>query len=198
MLAFGSTMSTPVPMRFPDTQLLWTVPRVYTPQECEAIVEKIESWAPSLATNNPIYRDQDRVMRDDPKMAEDLFARLRPHLPPTIGDLSLRRLNERLRFYRYQAGQRFAPHMDHWYQPNDREITLLTVLVYFNGDFEGGETQFEEQLAATVAPEPGLVAVFQHKVRHAGCPVQSGTKYAMRTDVLYEAPDTIELTYASE
>lgn len=42
-----------------------------------------------------------------------------------------------------------------------------------------------EQLEEVVTPKPGLVAVFQHKVRHEGCEVLSGTKYAFRTDVIY-------------
>ena len=43
-----------------------------------------------------------------------------------------------------------------------------------------------EQVACVIVPEPGKVAIFQHKVRHEGCIVRSGRKYAMRTDVIYE------------
>lgn len=174
-----------VPMRFEDERLLWWVDDVYSPEECTALVAGIEAAAPTLATNNPIYRDQDRVMRDDPTFARELFVRLRPHLPERMGELRLLRLNERLRFYRYRAGQRFSPHMDHWYRPSDDEITLHTVLAYFNEGFEGGETRFQEQVEETVIPRPGRVAIFQHKVRHEGCEVTLGIKYAMRTDVVY-------------
>jgi hypothetical protein len=81
--------------------------------------------------------------------------------------------------------------MDHWYRPNDRQITLHTVLVYFNDDFEGGETAFHEQFDRLVSPKPGMVAIFQHKLRHEGRAVLRGTKYAMRSDVIYEADDII-------
>ena len=37
----------------------------------------------------------------------------------------------------------------------------------------------------------GRVAVFQHKIRHEGCPVLRGARYAMRSDVIYEADDII-------
>jgi prolyl 4-hydroxylase len=174
-----------VPMRFEDERLLWWVDGVYSPEECAALVARIEADAPTLATNNPLYRDQDRVMRDDPTFAHELLDRLRPHLPERMGELRLLRLNERLRFYRYRAGQRFSPHMDHWYRPSDDEITLHTVLVYFNEGFEGGETRFLEQLEETVVPRAGRVAIFQHKLRHEGCTVTRGIKYAMRTDVVY-------------
>jgi hypothetical protein len=180
-----------IPMRFEDRPLLLQVPDLYSPAECELFIALIESSAPKLATNNPIYRDQDRVIRDDLEIADDLFQRLRPHLPATMGPLRVVGLNERLRFYRYRAGQRFDPHTDHWYQPSPHRITLYTVLAYFNDDFAGGETRFHEQLDDTVVPRRGLVAVFQHKLRHEGCPVLRGTKYAMRSDVIYEADEPI-------
>jgi prolyl 4-hydroxylase len=179
-----------IPMRFESEPLLWVVPDIYSEAECRAFIDGIEAFSLSLP-NNPSYRDQDRVMRDDPQVASELFHRLRPHLSERIGELHLLGLNERLRFYRYRRGQRFTPTMDHWYRPNDRQVTLHTVLVYFNDDFDGGETRFLEQLDRVVRPQPRLVAIFQHKIRHEGCEVKHGTKYAMRTDVLYEAQDSI-------
>lgn len=173
-------------MRFEEERLLWFVDDIYSAAECAELIALIERSSPTLATNNPIYRDQDRVVRDDVQIANQLFLRLRPHLPERMGDLRLSRLNERLRFYRYRPGQRFEPHMDHWYRPSDHEITLHIVLAYFNDDFEGGETAFQEQLEEVIAPKRGRVALFQHKLRHEGRPVIRGTKYAMRSDVIYE------------
>jgi hypothetical protein len=37
------------------------------------------------------------------------------------------------------------------------------------------------------AKRAGMVAVFQHKLRHEGRPVVRGTKYALRSDVIYES-----------
>ncbi|CAM2010820.1 prolyl hydroxylase family protein [Acanthopleuribacter pedis] len=182
----------PIPMRFDAFPLLWTLDDVYSPAECARIIADINASELKPAGKNPNYRNQDRVMRDDPAAAEDLFQRLRSRIPKQMGPLSLVGLNERLRYYRYAPGQGFAPHVDHWFRPNPRQITLLTVLVYFNDDFTGGETHFEEQLTETeqflktVEPKPGRVAIFQHMVTHEGRPVRSGYKYAMRTDVVYE------------
>ena len=183
-----------IPMRFETERLLWRVDDVYTAAECAEFVELIERSAPTLATNNPLYRDQDRVIRDDPAMAEELFRRLRPHLLERMGSLRLVGLNDRLRFYRYRPGQRFEPHMDHWYRPDERRITLHTVLAYFNDDFEGGETRFQEQIEEVVRPRRGTVVIFQHKVRHEGCQVRRGAKYAMRSDVIYEADEPVGTT----
>jgi hypothetical protein len=180
-------------MLFPG-QRLWLVDDVCAPTECKAWIDLIERSQPALATNNPGYRDQDRVMVDDADAADALYARLAPRLPRQVGDLEIFGLNPRLRLYRYRPGQRFAEHTVHWYQPSDTEISLLTVLVYLNDGFVGGETRFTEHLDAVVEARPGRVAVFQHKLRHEGAPVVSGTKYAIRTDVLYRAPTRIELT----
>lgn len=184
-------MAIKIPMRFETERLLWLVEDVYTEAECRRFIDFIERASPTLATNNPLYRDQDRVIKDDPEIAAELFRRLRSHLPEQIETLRLVGLNERLRMYRYRAGQRFDPHMDHWYRPAANQITLHTILVYFNDDFEGGETRFQEQIEQTVIPTRGTVAIFQHKIRHEGCLVRRGIKYAMRSDVIYEAPEPI-------
>jgi prolyl 4-hydroxylase len=180
-------MTIEIPMRYETEPLLWVVEDVYTRAECRDLIDFIERASPTIATNNPLYRDQDRVIKDDPGMAGDLFSRLRPHLPERIDGLRLVGLNERLRMYRYRPGQRFDAHMDHWYRPRENQITLHTVLVYFNDDFEGGETRFREQVEEIIIPKPGMAAIFQHKIRHEGRPVLRGTKYAMRSDVIYEA-----------
>jgi prolyl 4-hydroxylase len=180
-----------LPMRFEHSPLLWTVDGIYSEAECRSMIAEIDAASPTIATNNPMYRNQDRVMRDEPEKAADLFARVQPHLPTEIKDFRLVGLNERLRYYRYQPGQNFAPHMDHWYRPREDQITLYSVLVYFNDDFVGGNTRFMEQVEQVVVPRPGMAAIFQHKIRHEGCEVTQGTKYAMRTDVIFEAPGPI-------
>ena len=177
---------TDVPFRFESECFLWTVENVYSSKECDRLISLIEASAPTIATNNPMFRDQDRVIRDDPEISADLFRRLRPRIPSRMGNFVLVGLNERLRMYRYRSGQRFAPHMDRGYCPNDSQVTLHSVLVYLNADFEGGETRFTEQLEHTVVPKTGMTVIFQHKLTHEGCTVRTGTKYAMRTDVIYE------------
>jgi prolyl 4-hydroxylase len=181
-------------MLFPGERL-WLVDDVFDRDECGRWIDLIERSQPALATNNPLHRDQDRVIVDDGAAADELHARLAPGLPHRLGDLAIVGLNPRLRLYRYGPGQRFAEHTDHWYQPSPTEITLLTVLVYLNDGFVGGETRFTEHLDAVVDARPGRVAVFQHKLRHEGAPVVSGTKYAIRSDVIYRAQSEIELTY---
>ena len=65
----------PVPHIAGDTApLLWTVQEVYSAAECQSFIDLIEGSSPTLATNNRLYRDQDRVIRDDPACAMDCLS----------------------------------------------------------------------------------------------------------------------------
>lgn len=114
-----------------------------------------------------------------------------------------KRLNERLRFLRYERGQFFREHCDGSYVTEDgREVSFVTVHVYLNGGegedllkegeerLEGGETRFMSEDGKTkldVNPEVGSVLVFQHRgLWHAGEEVRKGLKFTLRTDVMYE------------
>jgi hypothetical protein len=66
-------MSLQIPMRFENEPLLWLVNDVYTKEECDRFIEFIEKSSPTLATNNSLYRDQDRVIKDDPEIAKELI-----------------------------------------------------------------------------------------------------------------------------
>jgi predicted 2-oxoglutarate/Fe(II)-dependent dioxygenase YbiX len=106
-------------------------------------------------------------------------------MPPTLAASAPVGLNERLRFYRYEPGQRFRWHRDGSYARDRDERSLLTVLLYLNDDFSGGATEFEA--GPRVTPEAGCALVFAHGLRHQGAPVIRGRKYVLRTDVMYRA-----------
>jgi hypothetical protein len=142
-------------------------------------------------------------------------------------------LNRRWRIYRYQSSsdQTFAPHIDAGFPPSgisqdgnylewdcttaadntdDKVVSRLTVLMYLNEDFQGGETNFYQPLSecfdrsepgiiASVRPRTGSILVFpqgvgeaavdharQHWPLHEGSPVLSGRpKYVIRSDALF-------------
>jgi predicted 2-oxoglutarate/Fe(II)-dependent dioxygenase YbiX len=175
--------------------LLWTIPHVLTPAECREQIERIEAAGPvdapiTTATGfemRPDIRNNTRVMVDDVPLAADLYARILSELPPLMHDV-MRPVgaNERIRYYRYAEGQRFAPHYDGCYARSPDEESLFTFIVYLNDDFTGGETDFPE-LETTVVPEAGTALLFQHRQLHEGCRVTSGVKYVLRTDVMYRA-----------
>jgi predicted O-methyltransferase YrrM len=144
-------------------------------------------------------------------------------------------LNRRWRIYRYDSSgkETFAPHIDAAFPPSglsedgntliwddssnygdDKEIvSRLTVLIYLNDDFIGGETNFYRpvslqdaydnqqisSLIASVRPVTGSVLLFPQGVGeeaveyarkawplHEGSPVTSGRpKYVIRSDALF-------------
>jgi prolyl 4-hydroxylase len=170
----------------------WTVHDVYSLSECEALVARIEAAGPALApittARGPVIRTDirtnERVMFDDPDLAQDLFRRVAPHVPPELAGRPLHGTNPRFRGYRYNPGQAFKPHYDGSYRKSDTMESELTLLVYLNESFDGGETRFLD-IQTDVRPRTGSVLLFAHRVLHEGAEVVSGTKYVLRSDVMY-------------
>lgn len=161
---------------------------------CQAQIAHAEShgFAPAPITTprgpvmNAAVRNNTRVMRDEPSRAAWLLERLRPHLPARQEGWQLHGLNERLRWYRYDPGERFNWHLDGAYVRSRDERSWLTLMVYLNDGFTGGETEFVVQgRHVVVRPEAGAVLLFKHRVSHMGAMVQQGRKYVLRTDVMY-------------
>jgi hypothetical protein len=128
--------------------------------------------------------------------------------------LRITRLNERLRFLKYTSGMYFREHCDGSYvTPDGKEMSFVTVHLYLNGDatnveddavkyaqreglpvdqrsLQGGSTRFHSmnlQHYLDVFPQTGLCLVFQHRgLLHSGDDVVQGTKYTMRTDIMYQ------------
>jgi len=165
----------------------------FSEDECIELISKIESLDPKLATINTAagaaidqgVRNNDRVIFEDMDLANRVLSRVGDSIPKRIDGRNLVGANERFRCYRYQPGMKFAPHMDGSYVRNTYERSYYSVLVYLNGDFEGGETTFFTDPMVVVKPEAGLIAMFQHPILHEGSIVTSGVKYVARTDLMY-------------
>jgi hypothetical protein len=57
------------------------------------------------------FRNNDRCIIDDTDMAKILFERIKTYLPEIWKNYKIVGLNERLRFLRYDPGQKFKSHM---------------------------------------------------------------------------------------
>jgi len=176
---------------------------VFSKQECESLVRLGEEKGFELVSFQidgreefrPDVRNGERCIMDDDILAEKFWQKIKDHIPKYQGDTDeyeVVGLNERLRFLRYANGMNFKPHKDDPYirpsgHPKHGERSFVTVLIYLNEGFEGGATTFfdEDKNAIPVVPEMGSVVVFQHDLWHEGSPLESGTKYAIRTDVMY-------------
>ena len=173
--------------------VLRTVPDLLTPAECAAEIAFAEAQgfesAPITTAYGPRHRpdvrNNTRAMVDAPERAAALYARLAPHLPPRLGDWRLVGLNERLRYYRYDPGQRFNWHMDGAFVRGPDERSLLTVMVYLNEGFDGGQTLFHDVAQRAIQPRTGLALLFSHPLEHCGDTVTAGHKLVLRTDAMY-------------
>ena len=172
--------------------LAWTIDDVLSQAECAAQIARIDELGPVVApismAGGPVIaehiRNNQRVIFDDSVLAQSLFERLQTSIPPRLAAMTAVGNNERFRGYRYLPGHRFAPHRDGCFVRNANEESLLTVIVYLNADFDGGATEFCDYGVA-VTPQVGRVLLFQHLLMHEGCVVTRGTKYALRTDVMF-------------
>jgi hypothetical protein len=57
------------------------------------------------------------------------------------------------------------------------------LLVYLNDEFTGDTTDFRE---FQVAPKAGMALLFVHHSWHEGAAVTAGTKYVVRSHVMYD------------
>lgn len=172
--------------------IAFTLDGVLTREECAALVARIDAANPEVApitTNRgfvmrPDIRNNERAIIDDVALARDLFTRVEAALPSPLCGMRPVGANERFRCYRYRPGQRFAPHYDGAFIRNENERSQLTFMVYLNEGFEGGNTAFLD-FEVSAVPRAGGALLFQHQVLHEGCEVESGTKYVLRSDVMY-------------
>jgi predicted 2-oxoglutarate/Fe(II)-dependent dioxygenase YbiX len=169
---------------------IFTVSGLLTPDECRQWIETAEAAgfgdAPIDGSFGPEVRKEirnnDRAMMVMPAESERLWLAAKEHIPCHYGDWHAVGVNECLRFYRYDIGQRFEWHHDGMFRRSNQEHSKLTYMIYLNDGFEGGETSFA---GATVTPAAGLALFFLHHLRHKGQPVTRGRKYVLRTDVMY-------------
>lgn len=116
-------------------------------------------------------------------------------------------LNDCWRICRYMPGGHFGPHVDGYFQPSRTVRSLKTFMLYLN-DVESSEdgkgatnflhpqTLFKDEagryvaqpgtVASSVTPETGMAIVFNHRLLHEGGVLTAGTKWIMRSDVMYE------------
>ena len=174
--------------------LVFSIPGVLAADECTATIAQIEQLgfadAPISTPRGFVMRkdirNNTRVMFDDVPLAAQLFTRLGEALPAQVCGRRAVGINERFRCYRYEPGQRFAPHYDGAYRRSPTERSELTLMVYLNEDFTGGTTAFHD-FGVEATPRTGAALLFQHQLLHEGCVVRSGIKYVLRSDVMYAA-----------
>lgn len=179
---------------------------VLTPKECHAIIKRADSkgyHTPSVHDAN----SRDRCIIDDAQLAERIYQNIlsklkdHPDLRRKVVNWKLRGkqyavgCNERLRVLRYNPGCQFKPHFDGSYIRGNEagswregETSEVTVLVYLNEGYEGGQTNFLDRRGTVglgVEAQRGSVLLFEHMCNHEGAKLKQGHKYVLRTEVMY-------------
>jgi len=184
-------------------RIIGTIDNFFSQAECDEAIAFGENhgFEDAMVTTNAgavrleDVRNNDRVIVDDATRAASLYERLATVLPAEFDSSRPVCLNERLRLYRYDVGQKFDWHRDGYFQRDDLR-SRFTFMVYLNDDFEGGGTSFDSRSFAsdaferfTIRPKTGMALLFHHPVMHRGDAVTKGRKYALRTDVMYRRFD---------
>ena len=164
-----------------------TITDFLSPAECVEFIQQSEKIGYEDAKLDigkviPFVRNNLRVLHKDEVLAQKLWERLAPFMPQTDELTKAIGLNELFRFYKYHKGHRFKGHQDGSYIRSKSEFSRFTFMIYLNEACEGGETKF---LNHSIKPETGMALIFLHKLYHEGSEVRNGTKYVLRSDVMF-------------
>jgi len=192
-----------------------------TPEECQAFIDigegmgfqpaKVSTTGGGMQTMTGVRNNERVVWQCKEEWLEALRHRYLPFLPandhphfPQGYESESCGLNCRLRLYKYTKGQRFVPHFDGGYRQSESVRSWMTCIVYLQAPEEGcGHTVFFKrttgQPVASVAPVPGSALFFWHEEhplspQHSGQLVTAGTKYALRSDVMFRRREEVATT----
>lgn len=168
------------------------LPGLLSESECQQLIDLSEKEGYGLAGSrgfNPMARYAHRCLLDAPRIAQALTRRMATLLPaeyPVGSKQQLLGVNQRLRFLKYLPGMHHADHTDCAHEDENGK-SFLTVQLYLNSSFGGGQTTFISDQLVPIEPIAGKAIVFDHELYHRGGMVTSGVKYALRMDVSYKA-----------
>ncbi|RUS87648.1 hypothetical protein EGW08_004571 [Elysia chlorotica] len=196
---------------------------VLTQSESDHFVQEGEKIGfEKIANRGNNYRSSQRISFQNAELALLLWERIKNHVediiiekdpremhidgPPVLmqGHWQPIGLNNVFRLCRYFPGDHFAPHNDGFFAVSATERSLKTFMIYLNGNFHGGSTNFvdpsqtlymgpdgkycaeEKNILYRVHPETGLAIIFNHNRLHEGQRIEEGVKYILRTDIMYK------------
>lgn len=192
--------------------LVWIIPTVLSPQQCDSLIEKIEivnMESASYATGS--LRTSKRTSKYmDEDLSQLVFSQLAPSFLSRIQEadgLSVEGVHPNWRILRYDQGDYFGPHYDQGDiskpMKNDGTKDFLfsshTLIVNLSKDMKeliGGTTRFYPRKnyskAVDVSVQRGWAIAFkQLGMLHAGQQVIHGTKYVAQAGLLRLLPEGV-------
>ncbi|KZV72946.1 hypothetical protein PENSPDRAFT_674790 [Peniophora sp. CONT] len=185
------------------------IDNLFSAAECKAFVNLIEQQPLELTPpkkRGEAERYNYRISYQSPSFASALFALIAPHMPafpypaseakPGQIARAAHSLNSNIRMYKYVPGQHFGQHYDDSTRDGiSGARSEWTLLVYLSGaedGVQGGETIFynnDKKKTPIVAPlTRGTALLHRHGhecMLHEGSEVRAGTKYILRSDVMF-------------
>lgn len=173
--------------------------------ECQSLIDYMEKHNHELVERGAMAT-YFRVQMTSKDIAEILYKRIEPYLPENYLGIpkSSLYLNDHFRFSKYHPGQEFKIHRDGFNMDADGGRSLMTLNIFLNDQFDGGETDFfydeddaddddvdndEPKLRYRAKPKPGRGCLFHgNNLLHCGNKVENGYKYLLRTDLMTNAP----------
>jgi hypothetical protein len=173
----------------------------YSASECQTWIDlfqnsKTMDYVSHPASRTIAHRECYRWQIDDWELSNQVFQRIRAAKLLEGLDFGFSReypvtCNGNLRLYKYDKGMRFGRHIDESNR-TDYGITRVTVLIYLSDCPSGGATRFHltRKQSFAVLPLQGSILFHVHGdqcLEHEGDPVICGTKYVLRTDLVYNS-----------
>ena len=173
--------------------ICFSLDHVLTPKECTEWIAESEKigFVPATIHSEVLSRkerffDQCYMDHDTDKLTL-LWNRIQDYLIDSEYGKPIG-LNPRLRFLRYYPGNYFKPHYDAICTNIEGQESRLTLQLYLNDNFEGGETVFigdHAKWKVPYQPKQGSVLVFNQELLHEGAFVRKGIKYSVRMDIMF-------------
>lgn len=160
------------------------IPDAVSPNICKAMCSRIDH---DLRDHDFDFYEKTRLK--DEVLSKAVAERLKGEtdLLETFGLSGEYTLRDFWTCHKYLPGHSLRSHVD-----GSRHGSVLSVLVYLNDDFSGGQTIFRQSFAspvveASIEPLLGSILVLRQNAWHSAEEVLSGVKYIARTDIFVNA-----------
>lgn len=134
-------------------------------------------------------RDCLRIIIDSLPFAKVLEKKLKYFIPININNYQFEYVNPRFRFLKYEDSGHFIRHKDENYVSKNNEISLITILIYLNDNYEGANTKFFsnscDEIGLSLKPENGMVCIMEQNIEHEVPKIEKSIKYVIRTELMY-------------
>ena len=185
--------------------------KFFDENECKELIDSAEVGGFEYCFDKETKRHCLRRRFEDPQLAAEISDRLFdiPELKEVLhlrkdeesedgdgaeGALRKANVGTEFRVCKYTEGHSFGVHVDLSKRVGDQR-SRYTLMIYLNDDFEGGATEFLVSqiieplvVTRTIVPAQGAVLLFPQDaddLPHRGTEVLLGTKYILRTDLLF-------------